>query len=32
MVWLHVFKKKSRKAPRADLDVARRRMQEVLGA
>jgi len=31
MVWLHVFRKESRRTPRDDLAVARRRMKEVLG-
>lgn len=30
MVWLHVFKKKSQKTPRGDLQLAERRMMEVL--
>jgi phage-related protein len=32
MVWLHAFKKKSQKTPKADLEVAKRRAKEVLGA
>jgi phage-related protein len=30
MVWLHVFRKESRRTPRNDLGVARNRMMEVL--
>ena len=32
MVWLHAFKKQKRKASRSDLELARRRMKEVLGS
>lgn len=32
MVWLHVFKKQSQRTPQNDLQIARRRMKEVLGA
>jgi phage-related protein len=31
MVWLHVFKKKTQKTPASDLDLAEKRMKEVLG-
>ena len=31
MVLLHVYKKQSQKAPRAEIDLALRRMKEVLG-
>lgn len=30
MVWLHAFSKKSQKAPKKELSVARKRMKEVL--
>jgi phage-related protein len=30
MVWLHAFKKDSQKTPREELDLAQRRMKEVL--
>jgi phage-related protein len=30
MVWLHAFKKKSQKTPKADLELAKRRAKEVL--
>ncbi len=30
MVWLHMFKKKTRKTPPNDLDLALRRMEDVL--
>jgi phage-related protein len=29
MVWLHMFKKKTQKTPKNDLDLALRRMEEV---
>jgi phage-related protein len=31
MVWLHVFKKTTQKTPLQDLDLAEKRMKEVLG-
>ena len=31
MVWLHVFKKKTQKTPLDDLEIAEKRMKEVLG-
>jgi phage-related protein len=31
MVWLHVFRKESRRTTRSDLAVARKRMKEVMG-
>ena len=31
MVWLHVFKKTTQKTPLGDLDIAEKRMKEVLG-
>ncbi len=31
MVWLHTFKKKTQKTPANDLDIAEKRMKEVLG-
>jgi phage-related protein len=30
MVWLHAFKKKTQKAPLGDIEVAEKRMKEVL--
>ena len=30
MVWLHVFKKTTQKTPLRDLDIAEKRMQEIL--
>lgn len=30
MVWLHAFKKKTQKTPKADLELAKRRAKEVL--
>jgi phage-related protein len=30
MVWLHAFKKTTQKTPTRDLDIAERRMQEIL--
>lgn len=30
MVWLHVFKKKTQKTPQGDLEIAEKRMKEVL--
>lgn len=30
MVWLHAFKKKTQKTPAGDLEIAERRMMEVL--
>jgi phage-related protein len=30
MVWLHAFRKTSQKTPRSDLDVALKRMKEIL--
>lgn len=30
MIWLHAFKKKSQKTPFKELDIARKRMKEVL--
>lgn len=30
MVWLHAFKKKTQKTPQKDLDLAEKRMKEVL--
>lgn len=30
MVWLHAFKKTTQKTPTADLDLAERRMKEIL--
>ena len=31
MVWLHTFKKKTQKTPTGDLQIAEKRMREVLG-
>ena len=31
MVWLHAFKKKTQKTPAGDLELAEKRMKEVLG-
>lgn len=31
MIWLHAFKKTTQKTPRQDLDLAEKRMKEVLG-
>ena len=31
MIWLHVFKKTTQKTPLNDLDLAEKRMKEVLG-
>jgi phage-related protein len=31
MIWLHAFKKTTQKTPLGDLDVAEKRMKEVLG-
>ena len=31
MVWLHAYKKKTQKTPVGDLEIAERRMKEVLG-
>ncbi len=31
MVWLHAFKKKTQKTPSSDLEIAEKRMKEVLG-
>jgi phage-related protein len=31
MVWLHAFKKKNQKRPTIDLELAEKRMREVLG-
>lgn len=31
MVWLHAFKKKTQKTPSGDLEIAEKRMKEVLG-
>jgi phage-related protein len=31
MVWLHAFKKKTQKTPASDLELAEKRMREVLG-
>jgi len=31
MVWLHAFKKKTQKTPASDLEIAEKRMKEVLG-
>ena len=31
MVWLHTFKKKTQKTPTGDLEIAEKRMKEVLG-
>jgi phage-related protein len=31
MVWLHAFKKKTQKTPGSDLEIAEKRMKEVLG-
>jgi len=31
MVWLHAFKKKTQKTPIGDLEIAEKRMKEVLG-
>ena len=31
MVWLHVFKKATQKTPSRNLDIAEKRMKEVLG-
>lgn len=31
MVWLHAFKKTTQKTPLADLEIAEKRMKEVLG-
>lgn len=31
MVWLHAFKKKTQKTPVGDLEIAEKRMKEVLG-
>ena len=31
MVWLHAFKKKTQKTPTGDLEIAEKRMKEVLG-
>jgi phage-related protein len=31
MVWLHTFKKKTQKTPTSDLEIAEKRMKEVLG-
>ena len=30
MTWLHAFKKKTQKTPKQDLEIARKRMKEVL--
>ena len=30
MIWLHVFKKKTQKTPLGDLEIAEKRMKEVL--
>jgi phage-related protein len=30
MVWLHAFKKKAQKTPFRELEIARKRMKEVL--
>lgn len=30
MIWLHAFKKKTQKTPTKELDIARKRMREVL--
>jgi phage-related protein len=31
MIWLHVFKKTTQKTPLSDLEIAEKRMKEVLG-
>ncbi len=31
MVWLHAFKKRTQKTPTGDLEIAEKRMKEVLG-
>lgn len=31
MVWLHAFKKKTQKTPTGDLEIAEKRMKEILG-
>ena len=31
MVWLHAFKKQTQKTPASDLEIAEKRMSEVLG-
>jgi phage-related protein len=31
MVWLHAFKKTTQKTPTGDLEIAEKRMKEVLG-
>jgi len=30
MIWLHTFVKKTQKTPKQDLDLARKRLKEVL--
>lgn len=31
MIWLHAFKKTTQKTPTGDLEIAEKRMKEVLG-
>ncbi len=30
MIWLHAFKKKTQKTPRRDIEIAKKRMREIL--